>query len=94
MISKNELKGKYVEFIDKNGATRICKVRRITGNTLSVATVIMIHGKRCCLYKQKLHPLKNTINGAIIRKKMVEIEWNDRRKDVRQRSKANHKRKR
>lgn len=94
MIPKDELKGKPVQFIDKNGATRICKVRKITGNTLSVATTMMIHGKRYCLYKQKLHPLKNTIHGAIIRKKITEIEWNDRRKDVRQRNQAKNKRKR
>jgi len=84
MISKNELKGKPVQFIDKNGATRICKVHRIIGNTLSVATVIRLNGKRYCLYKQKLHPLKNTIFGAIIRKKIVEIEWNDRNRVTKQ----------
>ena len=32
MISKNKLKGKYVTFRDKNGATRTAKVIKITGN--------------------------------------------------------------
>ncbi len=40
MIHKSALKGKYVEFIDRNGAFRICKVAIITGNTLTVVDVL------------------------------------------------------
>jgi len=36
MIHKSELLKKYVEFIDANGAFRICRVVRISGNTLTV----------------------------------------------------------
>jgi len=71
MIPKNDLKGRYVQFIDRNGATRICKVYRVTGKTLTVGTVKQRHH----LHWERIHPEKNTINGVIIRKKLVEIDW-------------------
>ena len=40
MISKNKLKGKYVTFRDKNGATRTAKVIKITGNTITVKNAV------------------------------------------------------
>ena len=36
MIHKSNLKGKYVTYIDKNGAWRTNKVVRVSGNTLTV----------------------------------------------------------
>jgi len=79
MIAKNDLKGKYVEFVDKQGATRICKVYRISGKTLTVGTVIQIKKQRHRLHWERIHPEKNKINGVYIRKKIVEIEWNGKR---------------
>jgi hypothetical protein len=79
MISKNDLKGKMVQFIDKNGATRICKVYKITGKTLTVGTVIQIKKQRYHLHWERIHPDKNTIFGAYIRNKVVEIKWNGSR---------------
>jgi len=75
MISKNDLKGKRIEFIDRRGATRISKVYRIRGTTLTVGNVVMIKKKRYKLYWQRINPYKNTIFGVYIRKKLVEIDW-------------------
>ena len=79
MIAKNDLKGKLVEFRDREGATRICKVYKITGKTLTVGTVIQIKKQRHRLHWERIHPEKNKINGVYIRKKIVEIEWNGKR---------------
>ncbi len=40
MISKEDLKGKYVTYRDKNGATRTNKVVKIVGNTVTVKDVV------------------------------------------------------
>ena len=79
MINKNDLKGKFVEFRDKNGATRICKVYKVTGKTLTVGTVMQIKRQRHRLHWERIHPDKTTIIGVYIRKKIVEIDWNGRK---------------
>lgn len=71
MIEKKELMGKHIQFIDKQGATRICKCYKVNGKTLTVGTV----WKRHRLHWQRIHPDKDTIHGAIIRRKLVEIAW-------------------
>ncbi len=40
MIHKDDLKGKYVEYRDRQGAFRIGKVQRVIGNTLTIANVL------------------------------------------------------
>jgi hypothetical protein len=39
MIKKNELKGKYVEYIDRDGMFRIAKVAKISGSWLSLKRI-------------------------------------------------------
>lgn len=39
-IHKNDLVGKYVEFRDRNGATRISKVKKVTGNYLTTVNAV------------------------------------------------------
>lgn len=51
MIHKDDLVGKYVEFIDRNGAFRIGKVRKVTGNYISIVGVL---GRRDRIYVDKL----------------------------------------
>jgi hypothetical protein len=75
MISKQELKGKYVSYQDKNGKHRLCKVYRISGKTLTVGIVKQIKQKRYRLHWERIHPDKNTIFGVYVRKKIVEIDW-------------------
>jgi hypothetical protein len=81
MIAKNELTGKYVSYKDKDGKFRTCKVYRIKGKTLTVGHKIKINGQRFHLNWERIHPEKNVIYGAYIRKKIVEIEWNGRKKE-------------
>lgn len=71
MIPKSELKGKPVQFIDRDGKYRIARVYRISGRTLSVG----IKKNRQRLFWQRIHPDKDTIHGVIIRKKLVSIDW-------------------
>jgi len=40
MIKKSKLIGKYVKYIDKDGKTRVNKVVKINGNTLTVVNAI------------------------------------------------------
>lgn len=40
MIKKSKLIGKYVKYIDKDGKTRVNKVVKINGNTLTVVSAI------------------------------------------------------
>jgi len=66
MISKNKLKGKYVTFRDKNGATRTAKVIKITGNTITVKNAV---GEKERVYKDKVF-------GRQFRKRgLEEIKW-------------------
>jgi hypothetical protein len=75
MIPKNELKGKPVSFVDRDGKFRICKVYRINGRTLTVGIKVSINGCRFCTHWERIHPDKNRIFGAFIRKKLEEIQW-------------------
>jgi hypothetical protein len=75
MIPKAELKGKPVSFVDRDGKFRICKVYRINGRTLTVGVKASINGYRFVTHWERIHPDKNRIFGAIIRKQLVEIQW-------------------
>lgn len=59
MIQKNDLKGKFVEYIDSDGKRRIEKVVRVTGNKLTVRNVLgrrrrVTHDKVICRVRPKL----------------------------------------
>ena len=75
MINKCELKGKHVSFVDKNGATRICKVYRVSGNTLTVGQVMMIRRQKHRLHWERIHPEHTIIHGVYQRNKIEEINW-------------------
>ena len=75
MIGKDELIGKYVSYRDKDGKDRIGKVHRINGKTLTVGHKISINGHRFKLNWERIHPDRQKIFGAIIRKQLVEIQW-------------------
>lgn len=66
-MHKDNLKGKYVKYIDKNGAYRIGKVVKINGKTLTVKGPT---GER-----ERIHPDKNKIFGRQLKNKIEEIEW-------------------
>ena len=66
MICKNELKGKYVRYVDKDGKTRTEKVVRIAGNYLTMKNAVGV--------KHRVH--KDRIRAREFRKRgLEEIEW-------------------
>lgn len=67
MISKNELKGKYITYL-WNGSYRTHKVIKITGNTLTVKDAVGT--------KHRIHPKTNKIFGRQYPKRGLEkIKW-------------------
>jgi hypothetical protein len=66
MISKQELKGKYVSYYDSDGKFRIGKVRKIVGNYL---TVINANGSRRRVYRDRV------LGRQFPKKGLEEIEW-------------------
>jgi hypothetical protein len=80
MIHKTELKGKNIEYIDRNGATRISKVYRVSGKTLTVGHIMMLKKQRYKLNWERIHPEKNKIHGVYTKKGIIEIQWNKRKK--------------
>lgn len=52
MINKKELIGKYVRYIDKDGKTRVNKVVKINGNTL---TVVNANGEKSRIKDGTVH---------------------------------------
>ena len=66
MINKNSLKGKYVTYRDKNGATRTNKVTKIVGNVLTVKDAVGV--------KRRIK--KEDVFGRCYRKRgLEEIQW-------------------
>ena len=57
LIHKNDLVGKYVEFLDRDGKLRINKVKKVTGNYLTVMDAtkrrrrIHFDAVRCQIYR-------------------------------------------
>lgn len=66
MIEKTKLKGKFVTYIDKDAKWRTEKVRRISGNYLSVVNAVgVVH-----------RVYKDSVVGHQLRKKGIEpIDW-------------------
>lgn len=74
MISKNDLKGKYVTFIDKNGARRTQRVIRVNGNYLTVRHIITINGKTMKFKKHRMYKDK-VIGRQRPKRDLEEIRW-------------------
>lgn len=72
MIHKSELPGKFVEYIDEKGMTRIRKVAKVRGQTLSV----IVLGRKKCKPVNKRKILCNIHHGHCRR----EIDWSIVRK--------------
>jgi len=72
-ISKDDLKGKYVSYLDSDGKYRIHKVIKINGNNLTVVDVNKV--------RHRIHPDTNKIFGRQFPKKgLEEIIWNKPKK--------------
>ena len=67
-MHKDDLKGKYITYIDNNSSYRTHKVTKISGLTLTVKDAL---GK-----KMRIHPKKNKILGRQLKNKIEEIQWN------------------
>ena len=68
MISKNDLKGKYVTYRDKNGATRTWKVRKIVGNYLTITDALNV--------RRRIH-LKDVLGRQFRKRGLEPIEWKE-----------------
>ena len=66
-MHKDQLKGKFVTYLDKDGKYRSHKVIKVSGLTLTV--------KDCLGVRHRIHPKKNKIFGRQLKNKMEEIEW-------------------
>jgi hypothetical protein len=66
-MHKDQLKGKYVTYLDKDGKYRSHKVVKVTGKTLTV--------KNCLGERHRIHPKKNKIFGRQLKSKLEKIEW-------------------
>lgn len=71
-IHKNDLPGKFVEYIDEKGMTRIRKVAKVRGTVVSV--IVLGRTKRKPVDKKKI--LCNIHHGHCKR----QIDWSTRRK--------------
>ena len=74
MISKNDLRGKYVTYIDDHGARRTERVVRIDGNHLTVRHIITINGRtrrfpKCRIYKDRV------LGRQLPKKGLEPIRW-------------------
>jgi len=67
-IDKDDLKGKFVSYFDKDSSYRTHEVMSVSGNTLTVRNVV---GTRC-----RIHPDKQRIMGRQFRKLGLQpIKW-------------------
>lgn len=66
-MHKDQLKGKYITYID-NGGYRTEKVMKIVGNTLTVKNAV---GRR-----KRINPKNVKILGRQLKNKIELIEWN------------------
>lgn len=74
MISKNDLKGKYVTFIDKHGARRTQRVVRVNGSYLTVRHIITINGTTRKFPKHRIHR-DHVIGRQRPKLGLEEIKW-------------------
>ena len=66
MIEKDNLLGKFVTYVDRDGKTRTNKVVRIVGNTLTVQNVVKTRHRVC----------KDRVLGRQFRRRgLEEIKW-------------------
>ena len=66
MIGKNELKGKYVTFIDNEGKWRTQRVVKVTGNYLTVINAVKV--------RKRVH-LEKVIGRQYRKRGIEEIKW-------------------
>ena len=67
LIHKDQLKNKYVTYLDRDGKYRTHKVTKITGKNLTVKNAL---GER-----HRIHPGRNKIFGRQLKNKIEEIIW-------------------
>ena len=67
MIPKDNLKGKFVTYLDKQGKYRTHKVVKINGLTLTVKNVLN--------ERTRIHPKKNLIFGRQMKHEIISIDW-------------------
>ncbi len=67
MIPKDNLKGKFITYLDRQGKYRTHKVTKVSGLTLTV--------KNCLGEKRRIHPKKNLIIGRQMRHEIIPIDW-------------------
>ena len=79
MISKNNLKGKYVTFVDKDAKYRTQKVVKITGLMLTVVDAVgtrtRIHPNKYKESRGKIRKYGLRIIGRQLKKGIEEIKW-------------------
>lgn len=61
-MHKDQLKGKYIMYIDKNSAYRIAKVVKVNGKILTIKNAYGI--------KHRIHPNKHKILGRVKKRKV------------------------
>lgn len=66
-MNKDNLKGKYVTYLDRDSKYRTHKVMKVTGKTLTVQDALGV--------RHRIHPNKNKIFGRQLKNKLEEIEW-------------------
>jgi len=69
-MHKDQLKGKYVTYLDKDGKYRTHKVIKVTGLTLTV--------KDCLNEKRRIHPKTTLIFGVQRKKEIINIDWRNK----------------
>ena len=72
MIHKDKLKGKYVNYIDKQGKYRTHKVIKVKGYTLTVKDVLGV--------RHRIHPKTHLIFGRPMKNHIELIDWGGRQK--------------
>jgi len=67
MISKDDLKGKFITYLDRQGKYRTHKVTKVSGLTLTIVN--------CLGERHRIHPKKNLIIGRQMKHEIIPIDW-------------------
>jgi len=67
IISKDNLKGKFITYLDRRGKYRTHKVTKVSGLTLTV--------KNCLGERHRIHPKHNLIFGRQMKHEIIPIQW-------------------
>ena len=67
MIHKDNLKNKFITYLDKQGKYRTHKVVKITGLTITVKNAL---GER-----RRIHPKTHLIFGRQMKREVIPIQW-------------------